>query len=564
MMNEDIRKVFRERNPFNFRHVTHLKNTSQFDDVGPCVMMATPSGLQSGVSRDVFEAWCGDAKNSVIICDFAVQGTLAREILAGPTHVLSKTGVRKPLRCAVDHISFSAHADFEQTSGFLDTTRPAHVVLVHGEVNEMGRLKGALERSAQAQGIPRNVFMPRNSQAVQIEHKPLRAVRVVGRLAQKAPVEGVQLRGVLVAPLAASASSAAAAEGHSFVVSTAGAELMHPDDLPQFSKLYKGTVTQRQALATGDKTFTELRLALEVMFEGVEGAGTIPVSGASSPSASRGQTPEPKDTAQQPEELAVRVGDLVTVTYRPAASKPGLGGEAHVLLEWAGGRVGDAVADAVAAVLLQTIGENDETKHADAARVAALAACDPDALSQAELQLLAALLRAQFGPAVVHEGQLAVELTVDGTPVLVDYAAGKVVCDDEALSSRVDKVSDSHMATKIKITMWLSLLVLLLAAASALGAPHDHTGRRLAKFGVSSRRSLTQEGGWTYADGSWSYTVPGIASGSGDTDGTVDVAAPGAQVDIGDGNGEPAVTVSVYPPAYPPAVGAPAYPPSYP
>ncbi len=51
MMNEDIRKVFRERNPFNFRHVTHLKNTHQFDDVGPCVLMATPSGLQSGVSR---------------------------------------------------------------------------------------------------------------------------------------------------------------------------------------------------------------------------------------------------------------------------------------------------------------------------------------------------------------------------------------------------------------------------------------------------------------------------------------------------------------------------------
>jgi cleavage and polyadenylation specificity factor subunit 3 len=322
-------------------------------------MMATPSGLQSGVSRDVFEAWCEDAKNQVIICDFAVQGTLAREILAGPTHVLSKTGVRKPLRAQVDHISFSAHADFEQTSGFLDATRPAHVVLVHGEVTEMGRLKGALERSAQAQNIPRNVFMPRNSQAVQIEHKPLRAVRVVGRLAQKAPMEGVQLRGVLVAPLGApsGASSAAPADGGSFVVSTAGAELMHPDDLPQFSKLYKGTVTQRQALATGDKPFTELRLALEVMFEGVEGAGTIPVSGASSPcpsgGASRGPTPEPEETPHGPEELAVRVGDVVTVSYRAAASEPGLGGEAHVVLEWAGGRVGDAVADAVAAVLLQ-------------------------------------------------------------------------------------------------------------------------------------------------------------------------------------------------------------------
>ena len=60
-------------NPFNFRHVTHIHSTDKFDDVGACVLMATPSGLQSGVSRDYFEAWCDDARNTVIIVDFAVQ-----------------------------------------------------------------------------------------------------------------------------------------------------------------------------------------------------------------------------------------------------------------------------------------------------------------------------------------------------------------------------------------------------------------------------------------------------------------------------------------------------------
>jgi cleavage and polyadenylation specificity factor subunit 3 len=34
-----------------FRHVQHLKSGAQFDDIGPCVMMATPSMLQSGTSR---------------------------------------------------------------------------------------------------------------------------------------------------------------------------------------------------------------------------------------------------------------------------------------------------------------------------------------------------------------------------------------------------------------------------------------------------------------------------------------------------------------------------------
>ena len=76
--------------------------------------------------------------------------------------------LQKQLLCSVHHISFSAHADFEQTSGFLDLVRPPSVVLVHGEVTEMGRLKGALERGAISSGIQRTVFMPRNMQFVQV------------------------------------------------------------------------------------------------------------------------------------------------------------------------------------------------------------------------------------------------------------------------------------------------------------------------------------------------------------------------------------------------------------
>ncbi len=35
--------------------------------------MATPSMLQSGLSRELFEAWVEDPRNGVIIADFAVQ-----------------------------------------------------------------------------------------------------------------------------------------------------------------------------------------------------------------------------------------------------------------------------------------------------------------------------------------------------------------------------------------------------------------------------------------------------------------------------------------------------------
>lgn len=53
-------------------------------------MLATPSMLQSGFSRELFEAWAGDKRNTVLIVDFAVQGTLARQLLDSPQTVTTK------------------------------------------------------------------------------------------------------------------------------------------------------------------------------------------------------------------------------------------------------------------------------------------------------------------------------------------------------------------------------------------------------------------------------------------------------------------------------------------
>jgi Cft2 family RNA processing exonuclease len=53
-----------------------------------------------------------------------------------------------PLRMSVDAISFSAHADFPQTSEFVAALRPPHVVLVHGEATNMQRLRDALAQQA--------------------------------------------------------------------------------------------------------------------------------------------------------------------------------------------------------------------------------------------------------------------------------------------------------------------------------------------------------------------------------------------------------------------------------
>lgn len=52
-----------------FKHVKFLyfKGIDHFEDIGPCVIMASPGMMQSGLSRELFESWCTDSKNGVII-----------------------------------------------------------------------------------------------------------------------------------------------------------------------------------------------------------------------------------------------------------------------------------------------------------------------------------------------------------------------------------------------------------------------------------------------------------------------------------------------------------------
>jgi cleavage and polyadenylation specificity factor subunit 3 len=116
MMNARIRDQMDVSNPFSFRFIQNLKSidVNAFDDSGPSVVFASPGMLQSGVSRQLFDRWASDPKNGVLIAGYAVEHTLAKEIMAQPKEVLTLEGRRQPLNCLVDYVSFSAHVDFVQ------------------------------------------------------------------------------------------------------------------------------------------------------------------------------------------------------------------------------------------------------------------------------------------------------------------------------------------------------------------------------------------------------------------------------------------------------------------
>ncbi len=82
MMNEKIRKQFAYSNPFIFKHVFNLKSAQGFDDVGPCVMLASPGMLQNGLSRELCEKWITDKRNGLIIPGYVVDGTLGKVIFS--------------------------------------------------------------------------------------------------------------------------------------------------------------------------------------------------------------------------------------------------------------------------------------------------------------------------------------------------------------------------------------------------------------------------------------------------------------------------------------------------
>ena len=155
-MNDNIKRLFRERlaeaekagdmargGPWDLKYIRSLKNLDRFQDVGSCVMLASPGMLQSGVSRELLERWAPDPKNGVIITGYSVEGTMAKQITAEPEQIqavmTSRGGggggggrargplsggepekIMIPRRCSVQEYSFAAHVDGQENREFIE------------------------------------------------------------------------------------------------------------------------------------------------------------------------------------------------------------------------------------------------------------------------------------------------------------------------------------------------------------------------------------------------------------------------------------------------------------
>ncbi|CAM9715272.1 cleavage and polyadenylation specificity factor subunit 3 [Lampetra fluviatilis] len=298
-MNDKIRKQISISNPFVFKHISNLKSMDHFDDIGPSVVMASPGMMQSGLSRELFESWCTDKRNGVIIAGYCVEGTLAKHIMSEPEEIMTMSGLKLPLKMSVDYISFSAHTDYQQTSEFIRALKPPHVVLVHGEQNEMGRLKAAIIREYEDnKEVSMEVHNPRNTEAVALHFRGEKLAKVMGMLAVRKAEQGQRISGILVK--------------RNF-----NYHILAPNDLSNYTELTMSHVTQCQAVPyTGPLTL--LAHHLQTL------AGDV----------------EEVEVGDKPALLVFRAVTII--------QEPGM-----VVLEWVANPVSDMYADAVVTVVLE-------------------------------------------------------------------------------------------------------------------------------------------------------------------------------------------------------------------
>uniref|UniRef100_A0A7N0TX10 Cleavage and polyadenylation specificity factor subunit 3-I n=1 Tax=Kalanchoe fedtschenkoi TaxID=63787 RepID=A0A7N0TX10_KALFE len=376
-MNDRIRTQFANSNPFEFKFIQPLKSIENFEDVGPSVVMASPSGLQSGLSRQLFDIWCTDKKNACVIPGYVVEGTLAKSIINEPKEVTLMNGLSAPLNMSVHYISFSAHADFAQTSTFLKELMPPNIILVHGEANEMGRLKQKLITTQFSDGNTR-IITPKNCQSVEMYFNSDKMAKTIGRLAEKTPEVGEAVSGLLVK------------KGFTY-------QIMAPDDLHVFSQLSTSSIIQRITIPYAG-AFGVIKHRLKQIYESVESVQD-----------------------EESELPAFRVHDRVTVRQES---------EKHISLHWSSDPISDMVSDSVVAMVLnisrdipKVVVESEAIQTEEENR------------KKAE-KIIHALLVSLFGDVKLgEEGKLVI--TVDGNVALLDKQSGEVESENESLRERV-------------------------------------------------------------------------------------------------------------------------------
>ena len=240
MMNDHIRAAMDVANPFKLSQVRNMMK-SDFDAMGACVVMASPGFLQNGVSRHLFERWCDDERNGVIIAGYTVEGTLAHQLLSQPKQITCTNNVIKSRRCQIEYISFSAHVDYSENLTFIKAVQPDNIILVHGEKTGMKRLKDELEREVKRNWSSAHkppIAMPENGTVTKIRFPKSVVAECVGEAGKELLRDLTSEKETGMRDTQLSSSTVLVSENFE-------SKVMTVDELPRFSSVRRGKIRQR-------------------------------------------------------------------------------------------------------------------------------------------------------------------------------------------------------------------------------------------------------------------------------------------------------------------------------
>eukprot|EP00475_Leptophrys_vorax_P011518 TRINITY_DN18076_c0_g1_i2.p1 TRINITY_DN18076_c0_g1~~TRINITY_DN18076_c0_g1_i2.p1 ORF type:complete len:757 (-),score=215.00 TRINITY_DN18076_c0_g1_i2:48-2318(-) len=437
MMNKHIQQQFEISNPFVFKHISNLKSMDKFDDIGPSVVMASPGMLQNGLSRELFELWCSDPKNGCIIPGYSVEGTLAKTIMSEPQTIKTMSGLDVPLKMSIHYVSFSAHADYAETSSFIDALKPPHVILVHGEANEMGRLKGALLRTYTDGSIV--ISSPKNCQTVEIEFRQEKVAKIVGKLTKTLGVDE-NVEDEILQTRGAGLRDGDVVSGL-FVRKNFNDQIISVEELSTYTPVAATNITQTLKVPFMH-TFELLKHYLGQIYDIDEEVSEISNFGNN----------EDEEEEQQASARCLSVMDCVNVTHR-VHDQENKRSQGHVLLEWDSNPVSDMVADSIISLLMGIDTSpaaakllSQPCKHHHRPENESSVGMEPTPKKARtekdhETKLLVDYLASHFGEGVVHvDHSRRIEVAFDDNHAFFDPENNEISGDDETLASRVSDI----------------------------------------------------------------------------------------------------------------------------
>ncbi|CAD2214862.1 cleavage and polyadenylation specificity factor subunit 3 [Angomonas deanei] len=256
-MNERVKEQHaHHKNPFEFKFIQSLldlqgdkaKTHEALHNNGPCVVLASPGMLQSGLSLQLFERWCGGKNNGIIMAGYCVDGTLAKEVLDKPREVLTpdKSKVLNLRMGTIEAISFSAHSDGRQTRDFIAALPKAkHIILVHGNAKAMDQLKNKLTQDFAERRA--TVYTTKNEEAIRIPFTTQRTAKIMGKLTMLHDENGAETE-QNAGEVTPGVHPGDFVSGVLLSGNTNQSILIHPDDVSTFTNLSVTTVKQAMLL----------------------------------------------------------------------------------------------------------------------------------------------------------------------------------------------------------------------------------------------------------------------------------------------------------------------------